>query len=326
MMDRRAFLASIAVFAAPCVADAQQAAKVPRIGILPPGPIHLRPHFLEAFRQGLRELGYVEGQNIMLELPSADVTPERLAALAAELVGRKVDVIVTWSTAIQAARQATRTIPIVMAVSADAVELGFVASLARPGGNTTGLSFTVGPEIAGKHLQLLKEAVPKVSRMAFLWNPAVLGLAAYEKETQAAARALGVSLQSLEWSRPDELEPAFSTMTKQAAGALLVAWGSVAFGQRRRIADLAAKHQLPAIYPWREAAEAGGLMAYGASLPDMFRRAASYVDKILKGANPADLPVEQPTKFELVINLKTANALGLTIPQSVLLRADEVIQ
>jgi putative ABC transport system substrate-binding protein len=282
--------------------------------------------FAEAFRQRLRALGYVEGQTIALEERWAEGRYDRLPSLAAELVRLNVDIIVTASTpAVQAAQQATRTIPIVMTVVSDPVESDIVASLARPGRNVTGLSL-MHPELSGKRLELLKEVVPKVSRVAVLWNPSNPIIPPLLRETEAAARALGVELQALEVRAPTELDRAFAAMTRGRAGALMVLPDVILRNQQRRIIDLAAKGRLPAMYAWREPVDAGGLMAYGASIPEIFRRAAVYVDKILKGAKPADLPVEQPTRFELVINLKTAKALGLTIPQSVLIRADQVIQ
>jgi putative ABC transport system substrate-binding protein len=317
---------ALSIFSTPLVADAQQPGKVPRIGYLGPGSPSTVGHLVEAFRRGLRVLGYVEGQNIAIEYRWAEGRFERLPDLAAELVRLNVDVIVTATTpAIQAAKQATKTIPIVMAVSADPVETGLVASLARPGGNITGLSL-LAPEIVGKQLQLLKEAVPKVSRVAVLCNPANLSSAPQLREAEVAARPLGVRLQILEARSPDEFESAFAAMTRERVGSLLVLGDPLFFQQRTRLADLAAKSRVPAMYGVSEHAEAGGLIAYSANVSDVYRRAATYVDKILKGAKPADLPVEQPTTFELVINLKTARALGLTIPQTVLIRADQVIQ
>jgi putative ABC transport system substrate-binding protein len=328
-MRRTAALVLALVFAlhlAPLAAGAQQPKKVPRIGVLWPYSPTVASPFAEAFRQGLHGLGYVEGQNIALEQRWAEGRFDRLPSLAAELVRLNVDVIVTASTpAVQAAQQATRMIPIVMTVVSDPVESDFVASLARPGGNVTGLSL-MHPELSGKRLQLLKEVVPKVSRVAVLSDPSNPITPPLLRETEAAARALGVQLQLVEARGPTEFDSGFSAMTRGRAGALVVLPNSIFQNERRRIAALAAKSRVPAIYAWREAVDAGGLMAYGANLPDIFRRAATYVDKILKGAKPADLPVEQPTRFELVINLKTAKALGLTIPQSVLIRADQVIQ
>ena len=317
------------LLAAPLAAGAEQPGKVFRIGILANVPL-TDPEGARvwgALIQGLRELGYVEGRNMTIEFRSSDGKYERLPDLAAELVRLKVDVIVAPATQNPlAAKQATRTIPIVMASSGDPVQSGLVASLARPGGNITGLTGVVGPELVGKQLELLKEAVPKVSRVAVLWNPASTINPLWLGEAKGAARSLRVQLQLLEARGPDEFERAFAAMTRDRAGALLVLTDGMFLLHRTRIAVLAAKQRLPAMYGFRELVDAGGLMAYGASLRDNFRRAATYVDKILKGAKPADLPVEQPTKFELVINAKTAKALGLTIPPSVLLRTDEVIQ
>ncbi|HEV8458500.1 MAG TPA: ABC transporter substrate-binding protein, partial [Methylomirabilota bacterium] len=287
------------------------------------------PHRQEAFRQGLRDLGYVEGRNVVIEYRDAEGNVERLPALAAELVALKVDVIVVGGTpAVLAAKQATKTIPIVFTVAADPVADGLVTSLARPGGNVTGLS-NLGPELVGKCLEQLKQAVPGVSRVAVLWQPGAFGERTEKdmlKEAEVAARALGVRPQFVEARGPDDFDRAFSDMTRARAGALTVLLSPMFFNERRRLVDLAAKNRLPAVYQVREFVDAGGLMSYGANLADLVRRAATYVDRILKGAKPGDLPVEQPTKFELVINLKTAKALGLTIPQSVLGRADEVIQ
>jgi putative ABC transport system substrate-binding protein len=324
---RREFIGTLAgaLFAAPLAAEAQQAAKVPRIGWLSTnlaGGLHLR----EAFSQGLRDLGYVEGRNVVIEYRDAEGKLERLPALAAELVALKVDVIVAPSTvAALAARQATGTLPIVSV----AVTSGLVTSLARPGGNITGFSYFFSPELVGKCLELLTQAVPGVSRVAALWQPGGQGERTEKdilKEADVAARALGVRLQVVEARGPADFERAFSDMTRARAGALTVLPFNMFFSERRRLVDLAAKNRLPVVYPWREFVDAGGLMSYGANVADLFRRAATYVDKILKGAKPADLPVEQATKYELVINLKTAKALGLTIPRSLLLNADEVIQ
>jgi putative ABC transport system substrate-binding protein len=308
-------------------AAAQPPEKVPRVGYLIPGS-HSDPQrqrLLEAFRQGLRELGYVDGQNIAIESRWAEGKADRLPGLAADLVRRKVDVIVAQSgAATQAAQQATRTIPIVMSLSNDAVGSGLVASLARPGGNVTGLTI-MAPDLAGKQFQLLKEVVPKVSRVALLTNPANPASARFVREAEAAARALGVGLQTLETRNPQEIDSAFAAMTRERAGALLVLPDGIFLSQRRHIAELATKRRLPSVYGVGEYAEAGGLMAYGASHIDLVRRAATYVDKILKGAKPGDLPVAQPTKFDLVINLRTAKAIGLTIPPSLLQRADQII-
>ena len=301
-------------------AATQQLGRMPRIGVLSPSA----DFFLNTLRQGLRELGYIEGRNILLEYRSADGRAERLPDLAAELVRLKVDVMVTVTPpGVRAAKQATSTIPIVMAAVDDAVEQGFVASLARPGGNITGAS-SLNPELSGKRLELLKEAFPKVFRVAVLRE--AVGGASSLRATMEAARVLGVHLQILELRDPNELDSAFAAMIRERAGALDVLPGLMIAGYMRQIVDLAGKARLPTIFPDGQFVESGGLMSYGPSLPDMFRRAAIYVDKILKGAKPSDLPVEQPTKFELVINLKTAKQLGLTIPQSVLYRADKVIK
>ena len=307
--------------------EAQQAANIPRIGFLSPSSLSepRTPRFLDAFRQGLRELGYVEGQNIAIESRWAEGKYDRLPGLATDLVRLKVSVIVTYGAAIQYAQQATGTIPIVMAVVIDPVAAGFVASLARPGGNMTGLS-SMAPELVGKQLELLKEVVPKASRVALLGNPANAGNAQQVRHAQDAARGLGVRLQLVEARSPSEIDSAFSAMTTERAGAVIVLADSMLLDHRTRIADLAARRRLPTVSTWVDHLEAGGLMAYGPSVSDRFRRAATYVDKILKGAKPADLPVEQPTKFELMINLRTAKALGLTIPPSILARADQLIQ
>ncbi len=328
MIDRRAFLAgAAALLAAPLAAETQQADKVARIGYL--GTRRgVSPHLPEAFRQGLRDLGYVEGRNVVIEYRNSEGKNERLPALAAELVALKVDVILAAATPhALAAKQATRTIPIVFAATGDAVADGLVASLARPGGNITGLSFFT-PELVGKRLELLKQTVPGVSRVAVLWNPGGLGESTEKdvlKRAEVAARAIGVQLHFVEARGPADFDRVFSDMTRARAGALTVLTSAMLFEERKRLVDLVAKNRLPAVYPWREFVDAGGLMAYGPDLADLFRRAATYVDKILKGAKPGDLPVEQPTKFELVINLKTAKALGLTIPPSLLQRADQVI-
>jgi len=314
------------LFALCLPAAAQQPKKVPRIGVLWLYSPTIATPFAEAFRQGLRGLGYVEGQNIALEERWAEGRFDRLPSLAAELVRLNVDIIVTASTpAAQAGQQATRSIPIVMTNVSDPVESGLVSSLARPGGNVTGLSL-MHPDLSGKRLELLKEIIPKISQVAVLSNPSNPNTPPLLRETEAAARALRVQLQVVEVRDSTELDKAFSAMTRDRAGALVVMPDSVLFDQRKRIVDLAAKSRLPAMYPWREPVDGGGLMAYGASGHDIMRGAAVYVDKILKGAKPADLPVEQPTKFELVINLKTAKALGLKIPAAVLARADQVLE
>ena len=336
-MDRRRFvLTSLAgAFAMPLAAKAQQAGKVYRIGYLSPSspsdPERLASPFGErgfaAFRQGLRELGYVEGQNIAIENRWAEGRFERLPDLAAELVGLKVDVIVSVVTqASLAAKNATRTIPIVMVAVGDPLGSGLVASLGRPGGNVTGPS-SMYSDLVGKQLEVLKEIVPKLSRVAVLWNPANAAWQAQMlKATAIAAKALGLQVQLLEARGPDELDGAFAAMTRERASALLVAIDVILARHARRIADLAAKRHLPAMYGSSEHVEAGGLISYGPNIPDVFRRAATYVDKILKGANAGELPIEQPTKFDFVINMKTAKALGLTIPRSLLLRADQIIE
>jgi putative ABC transport system substrate-binding protein len=331
MITRRVFVGTLAggLLAIPLAAEAQQAAKIVRIGFLSTN-LAASPHLPEAFRQGLRDLGYVEGRNVVIEIRDAEGKVDRLPALAAELVALKVDVIVTGGGTIAAlaAKQATRTLPVVFASVGDPVTSGLVTSLARPGGNVTGLS-GLAPELVGKRLELLKQVVPGVSRIAVLRLPGALGERTAKDMltgTEVAARALGVRLQVVEVRGPTDLDGAFSDMTRARAGALTVLPSNMFLREHRRLVDLAAKNRLPAVYPLREYVDAGGLMSYGANLADLFRRAAIDVDKILKGAKPGDLPVEQPTKFELVINLKTAKALGLTLPQSVLGRADEVIQ
>ena len=325
-MDRRKFVTGLGlILAAPLAADAQQTGKVRRVGYLSAGSRSDR--YPDVFRQGLRDLGWVEGQNIVIEGRWAEGRYDRLPDLAAELVRLKVDVIVANPTpAAAAAKKATGTIPIVIISVGDPVGQGFITSLARPGGNVTGLSYSVGLEITGKQLELLKETIPKVRRVAILTNPGNLSHALSIREAKVAARSLGVQLQLLEARGPNEFDDAFAAMARERVGALLVVADSMFILHRARLADLAAKSRLPAAYSLRDHVEAGGLMSYGPSLLDNFRRAATYVDKILKGAKPADLPVQQPTKFELVINLKTAKALGLTIPQSLMVRADEVIQ
>ena len=329
-MDRRAFIGALAcgLVAVPLAGQAQQAATAPRIGYLATD-LAASPHLTEAFRRGLRDLGYVEGRHVVVEYRSGEGKIERLPALAAELVALKVDVIVAPNTPpALAAKHATRTIPVVFIGAGEPVASGLVTSLARPGGNVTGLS-AVSPELVGKWLELLKQAIPGVSRVAALWQPGAMDQHS-EKEmlkgAEVAARALGVRLQFVEAREPADIDRAFADMSRERAGALTVRPAPMFVSERRRLVDLAARNRLPAVYAWREFVDAGGLMAYGPNLADLYRRAATYVDKILKGAKPGDLPVEQPTKFELVINLKTAKALGLTIAPSLLVRADEVIQ
>jgi putative ABC transport system substrate-binding protein len=329
VIDRRTFLAGTGavLLATPLGAEAQQAAKIARIGYLA-GNLAAAPRLEEALRQGLRDLGYVEGRNVVIEIRDAEGKPERLPALAAELIALKVDVIVAPNTPqALAAKQATRTLPIVFSFVADPVASGLVTSLARPGGNVTGLS-SLTRELVGKRLDLLTQAVPGVSRVAVLWQPGFQGERTDKdmlKGADVAARALGVRLQFVEAQGPADFDRAFSDMTRARAGAVTVMGSTMIISGRTRLVELAAKHRLPALYGRREYVDAGGLMSYGSNIADLFRRTATYVDKILKGAKPADLPVEQPTKFELVINLTTARALGLTIPQSLLLQADEVI-
>jgi putative ABC transport system substrate-binding protein len=311
---------------APLVADAQPAGKVYRIGRLNPGSPEGNP-YIEVFRQALHELGYIEGQNLVIEYRWAEGRPERLPDLAAELVRLKVDVIVTVAAAAtRAVQHATRTIPIVMAGGSDPVGDGLVASLAHPGGNTTGTS-NLTVELPGKRLELLKEAVPQRTHIAVLANPAAIEYASAMHNLTVAARALGLHLHVVELRRADELDAAFAAMTRAGADALLVVGEPLLLDSLRgRTVDLAAQHRLPAMYSWKELVVTGGLMSYGPSLPAMHRRVAVYVDKILKGAKPADLPVEQPTKFELVLNLKTAQALGIMFPPTLLIQADEVVQ
>jgi putative ABC transport system substrate-binding protein len=315
------------VLSLPLWADAQQGRKVPKIGFFTPAPSSPETvAHLDAFRHGLRALGYVEGQNITIESRYAAGRLDRLPDLAAELVTLGVDIIVArGEAAARAAKQATGTIPIVMATSGDPVGTGLVVSLARPGGNVTGLS-SMAPDTAGKRLQLLKQAVPRVSRVAFLYPLTFAASVLEVKEAQVTAPALGLTVHPLGVRAPDDLGRAFDAMTREHADALIIGGDPLTTSQQKRILEFAAKRRLPGMYFWAEFVQAGGLMAYGPSLPDMYRRAATYVDKILKGAKPADLPVEQPTKFELAINMKTAKALGLTIPPSVLVRADRVIQ
>jgi ABC-type uncharacterized transport system substrate-binding protein len=323
-------LALCAMLFALCLpAEAQQPTKIPRIGFLSAASASTISDRTEAFRQGLRELGYVEGKNILIEWRYAEAKLDRLPALAAELVDLKVDVIVTGgSGATRPARQATATIPIVMTQDSDPVASGFVVSLARPGGNITGLS-TLAPEISGKRLELLKEVVPKLSRVAVIGTSTSQEYAHELKEIELAAGALGVKLQHVDVLNPTDIEPAFRAAAKARVDAVLwVVSARVAARARTQtqIVDLAVKNRLPVIHESRTAAEAGALMSYGVSLSELDRRAAVYVDKILKGAKPADLPVEQPTKFEFIINLKTAKQIGLTIPPNVLARADRVIK
>src|SRR6202163_1567018 len=317
----------IGLLVAPLATEAQQSGRVYRVGYLSTPTRESVEHGLAAFLRTLRELGWIEGQNLIIEYRWAEGNVERLPALAAELVRRQVDVIVAPAgSAALAAKNATSSIPIVMIFASDPVETGLVASLRRPGGNITGATFTPGPEIFGKQLQILKEAVPHASRVAVLSNPADPSFALQVRQVEATARSLGIRLQHVEARGPEEFDSAFAAMARERADALLVTGTSTFLAHRTRLAELAVKGRLPTMHSFRENVEAGGLMAYAVNMADFIGHAAVYVDKILKGAKAADLPVEQPTKFELVINLKTAKALSLTIPQSLLLRADQVIQ
>ncbi len=327
-MNRRTFLTtSVGLVAASITVEAQQPTNIFRIGVLgtyPPTSPEFA-HLWEAFDQGLRELGYIEGQNLVVERRFMEGNADRLPALAAELVRLNVRVIVAGGQPPPvAAKRATATIPIVMTNFSDPVGLGLVTNLARPGGNITGLALLT-VELVGKQLQLLTEAVPNVSRVAFLTNPSNPGAALQLRDAQAAAASLGLQLQPLGAQRLDELAGAFDAMIRERAEAVLLPGDSVLYFYRKQIAELAIKSRLPALFAPREFAQAGGLMAYGANIADLYRRAASYVDRILKGAHPGDLPIEQPTKFELLINVKTAKAIGIAIPRSLLQRADEVI-
>jgi putative ABC transport system substrate-binding protein len=321
-------LCAVMLLAVAVIAEAQQSKKVPRIGYLAPVfPCSGSVPSLEAFRQGLRDLGYVEDRNIIPECRSAGGKLDRQSDLARELVQLKVDVIVAagGEPTARAAKQATQTIPIVMTNVGDPVVTGLVASLARPGGNVTGL-VTMSPELSGKRLELLREAFPKISRVALFWNSANPEQEPQIKEINVAGQALGIQLQILEVRGANDFDKAFPAIAKERADAILTLPDPLSVSQGKRIADFAAKNRLPAMYPRMEFVDAGGLMAYGPNYNDLFRRAAVFVDKILKGAKPADLPVEQPTKFEFVINLKTAKQIGLTIPPNVLARADRVIK
>ena len=332
-MRRREFITLLgAAIAWPLAAHAQQATKMPRIGILSPGRSELHDptlNMLNAFLQGLHELGYTEGQNLAIERLYADWSLDRLRELAAELVRRKPDIIVALSTtAARPAKQATDTIPIVAVGVADPVADELVASLARPSGNVTGTTF-LGPELVAKRLQLLREVVPGLSRVAALWHPHAYSertMAGVLKEVEAAARTLGMQLQLVPADSPDDIAGAFAAMTRERAEALIVLPSPMLFGEYGRIVSMTANSRLPAMGAAREFVDVGGLMSYGVNLPDLAKQTATYVDKILKGAKPAELPVEQPTKFELVINLKTARELGLTISREFLLIANDVVE
>jgi putative ABC transport system substrate-binding protein len=317
---------TLSILTAPLAAEAQQRGNVPRIGVLSTSSPGVSLARFEPFLQGLRELGYVEGQTIAVAYRFADEQNERLPGLAAELIALPVDVIVTSGTpAAVAAKHAASTIPIIMAIAADPVGEGLVASLARPGGNVTGIA-NLDTELSGKRLELLTEAVPGLSRVAILWNPANPAHRAALRESEVAARALGVQLHPVEVRAPHELPSAFAAMSRERASALMLLADAMFGSHRAQVVELAAQSRLPSMFWVKDFVAAGGLMSYGASYPDLLRRAATYVDKILKGAKPADLPVEQPMKFEFVINLKTATALGLTLSPSMLIRADEVIE
>ena len=319
-------MVALGTLVAPLTAGAQPAAKVPRIGVLHPGSLADVAQFVDAFRQGLREHGYEEGKNIVVERRFGDSRPERMAEVAAELVRLKVDVIVVSSdVAIAAVKRQTQTIPIVMAISTDPVATGFVSSLAHPGGTVTGLS-NMSAVLGAKRLELLNEVVPGLSRVAIMWNPDARGALLDYKETEEAARSRRMQLQSVEVSQAGDFERAFAALKTERADAVIVAPTALMVTNRGQIASLALKYRLPSMFGAREMVDAGGLMAYGPSLAEMWRRSVTYIEKILKGAKPGDLPVEQPTKFELVINVKTAKELGLTLPPSLLRRADEVIQ
>jgi len=330
-MKRRTFLALLpgSLLAAPLAAEGQQASKVWRIGFLHPGSAAAAAdqRYADVFRQELRALGYVEGQNLVIEFRWGEGSPERLRELASDLVRREVAVIIAPNNpAIIAAKHATATIPIVAAVAVDPVGQGFIASFAKPGGNVTGLTYTLEFEVAGKNLELLKELLPRLSRVEGLVDATLPGIAKYRAGAVAAARRLSLAFSTVEFHQRTDIDSAFDTMVRQRAQAVYVFGSPMTNRHRREIVDLAAKHRLPDVYVFREAVEVGGLISYGVGISDLYRRSAVFVVKILQGANPKDLPVEQPTKFELVVNLKTAKALGLGIPRSLLARADQVIE
>ncbi len=328
-MERRSFMAVMAggLLAVPLASEAQQAGKVYRIGLLDySAPDAGRQAWWTAFRQRMRELGYVEGRNVTFEPRWAQGEDARIPKLAAELVGLKVDLIVTGGqSAAIGAKKATSTIPIVMASGSDPVAVGLVASLRQPGGNVTGMT-TINSELAAKRLEFLTIVAPRASRIAILWDGRSPGARLSVHETETAAKPAGLTIHGVPVGSPAGLEAAFAEVARNRAGALIVAGSAMLFSYRKRIAEFAVKHRLPTVVSTREYAEAGCLVSYGVDNPDMFRGAAVFVDKILKGAKPGDLPIEQPTKFELIINLKTAKALGLTIPHSLLGRADQVIE
>ena len=324
-MNRRAFLCGLTLgtLAAPLATGAQPPGRIPRVGIL--NSDTMQDARVGEFRDGLRKLGYVEGQNLLITYRWADGQLDRLPALVDDLLASHVDVIVAIGASVWAAKRQTSTVPIVMAFSGDPVGTAMVPSLARPGGNITGLSF-MSSDLAAKRLELLKQMFPRIARVAVLYVPAEVSTVPELRETEAAAGTINVTLQPLQVRHPDDLGPLFAKATRERADALLVFAHAFAFVHRDRIVELAARQRLPTMFGWREFVDIGGLTSYGPNVNTMLRRAAGYVDRILKGAKPADLPIEQPTKFELVINLKTAKALGLTIPRTLLLRADQVIE
>jgi len=328
-MNRRRFIGAVAagLAAMPWVSRAQDTSRIWRIGFLEAGAPAANQHFLDAFKRGLREQGYIEGQTVVVVERWADGSVERFPVLLDELVQAKVDILVVASTpGAVAAKAAVKTIPVIFVGAADPVGVGIVASLGRPGGNLTGFSQAEEEGLVGKRIELFREAVPPIDRLALIWNPAAPGVALRLKEARSSAAKFHMTLRPFEVRDAKELDGIFATIAKERLSRLMVLADPLTVRNRVHIVELAAKTRLPAIYPFLEFAHAGGLMAYGASIPELFRRAAGYVDKIVKGAKPADLPVEQPTKFDFVINLKTAKALGLTIPRPVLARADEVIQ
>ena len=328
-MDRRTFVGTLAggLLAAPLAVEAQPAGKKVHVGVLMlPPRAGAGGTYIAALREGLRELGYVEGKNLLLEIRWAEGRPDLLPGLAEELLSTRPDVLVASGTeSILTLKRATRVVPIIMATVMDPVGLGVAASLAKPGGNLTGLGI-LSLELTSKRLQLLKEAVPRLSRIAVLWNSANHGNALMLREVEAASQTLGLRAQAVAVRRPDELAAAFEAIVSTQSNGILVIEDSMLVSHGPRIVTFVARTRLPAIYAFRRFVDAGGLMSYGPNLPDSFRRAATYIDRILKGTKPAELPIEQPTKFEFVINLKTAQALGLTIPPSLLQRADQVIE
>jgi putative ABC transport system substrate-binding protein len=327
-IDRRTLLAALGVgaFCLPIDFRAQVPGKVRQLGFLVPSQASVFAHLIGAFNRGLRDHGLIEGENLHIEVRSSDGHDDEFPRLAAELIASKPDVIVAVTVpAIRAVQQATKTIPIVMLLSSDPVQLGLVASLGRPGGNTTGLASVI-QDLAPKRLELLKEAIPTLSSATVLWNPSNPAMVAEWHLAQAAAGTLRVKLHSVEVRSPLDLEAAFAAVLRDRSEALMVVADPLTFRLRAQIVDFAAQHRLPAVYGAREMVEAGGLMSCGTNVADLFRRAGGYVEKILKGANPADLPVEQPLKVEVIVNLKSARAIGLTLPQTLLIRADETIQ